>query len=181
MKAKLLTIRFLLVITSVIMLISCEEELKPGCTNPDSVNYNSEANMDDGTCQYPRDIFIGAYTGTSLCTPVYPFGSDDFQFSITKNSDDPNIVDVRFSKLYGVEWTATVDKSTLVFNYSITRENPLICNVEHTTKGTMTLKATATLYEGNRLLSFSDFTYTVFDEMGIMVCRHSCTIDATKN
>ncbi len=38
-----------------------------GCTNPDALNYNPDANVDDGSCDCNREMFYGTYNVTSIC------------------------------------------------------------------------------------------------------------------
>ena len=39
---------------------ACNPRPRPGCTDPDSINYNPEATLDDGSCEYqPEDDPIG--------------------------------------------------------------------------------------------------------------------------
>ena len=37
----------------------------PGCTDPQSETFNSAATLDDGSCAYARDKFIGMYSVSS--------------------------------------------------------------------------------------------------------------------
>lgn len=45
---------------------SCRDNAVPkevrGCKDISSLNYNAEATIDDGTCQYPADMLVGNYT-----------------------------------------------------------------------------------------------------------------------
>ena len=45
------TLLTMLLVTIAIFTSSCEKEIG-GCMDPASVNYNPEATMDDGSCQY---------------------------------------------------------------------------------------------------------------------------------
>lgn len=55
----------LLVLLCSFVLLSCT---KKGCTDPDSVNYNAEAKLDDGTCRYESlaTFYIGQGAYDSL-------------------------------------------------------------------------------------------------------------------
>ena len=52
---KLTTILIIICIT----ICSCQ---KKGCTDPNAINYNSQANKDDGGCEYIQEDFL--LTGT---------------------------------------------------------------------------------------------------------------------
>jgi len=63
---KVLTFCFLLFLTvSLISFYSCE---KPGCIDPDSINYDPDATTDDGSCQYEGNavIWYGSATAQEL-------------------------------------------------------------------------------------------------------------------
>lgn len=46
---------FILLSVILISFSSCQEE---GCTDPNAINYNSEANKEDGTCDYEKQLTI---------------------------------------------------------------------------------------------------------------------------
>jgi hypothetical protein len=49
-----------------ILISGCKKEVE-GCTDKDGENYNAEATLDNGSCTYARDKFIGSYTGKLEC------------------------------------------------------------------------------------------------------------------
>lgn len=46
---------------------SCKEDLVKGCTNPDASNYSSAAEIDNNTCEFDRDKFLGGWIGRKDC------------------------------------------------------------------------------------------------------------------
>jgi hypothetical protein len=54
-----------LVFAIAVLVMSCKKE---GCTDSTAANYNQDAKVDDGTCAYQRDGFIGTYVVSETCT-----------------------------------------------------------------------------------------------------------------
>lgn len=46
---------------------SCKKNNTKGCTDPQATNYSSDADEDNGTCEYERDKFLGSWTGNKTC------------------------------------------------------------------------------------------------------------------
>ncbi|MEX1189943.1 MAG: hypothetical protein WED33_11845 [Bacteroidia bacterium] len=46
---------------------SCKKDTTKGCTNTNAINYSSEANEDDGSCEFERDKFLGIWNGQKDC------------------------------------------------------------------------------------------------------------------
>ena len=48
-----------------VLFSSCsEKEIKQGCTSSESINYDSEAEEDDGSCVFPADKLLGTWNAT---------------------------------------------------------------------------------------------------------------------
>ncbi|MEM7370286.1 MAG: hypothetical protein AAF587_16885 [Bacteroidota bacterium] len=174
---KLLFLSFLALGMS-ISLFSCREV--PGCTDEVALNYSPDANLDDGTCSYERDMFLGTYSGTSVCTQPGFWNSNDFQFTINEDPDDGTKVRLAFPfnmSSKPVIFTATVDGNTLLFDDRTNEPDDLpLCGVENPP---MILKGTASL-NGNQF-SFPDFKFHVEGEDNQAVCPVDCMISAEKD
>ena len=89
--------RTFLVLLQVLIIFSCEDDKDSnstnnnggngengtvyGCTDPDATNYNSEATVDDGSCEYSPANVIGSETGMS-----YNQGSESASMSYRLNN-----------------------------------------------------------------------------------------------
>ena len=47
-----------------------EDEPIRGCTDPNSINFNSQATVDDQTCEYLIDLYQGPYTSEETITVI---------------------------------------------------------------------------------------------------------------
>ena len=65
-------------------IFNCNTE---GCTDPDAINYNEEAETDDGSCEYSPDAFPGAGFNGTICYNGEPSNS----WNITVYNPDTGI------------------------------------------------------------------------------------------
>ena len=69
-----------------------------GCTGPDNCNYNPIANVDDGSCTYPTEIYLDCYgncisdsDGDGICDEIELYGCTDpnaSNYNINVSDDD---------------------------------------------------------------------------------------------
>jgi len=66
----------------ILSLSACKKE---GCTNMDAINYDKEANNDDGSCNYQAMNFAGTYnvTGTKVDLTFEDTTIQNYQFIIS--------------------------------------------------------------------------------------------------
>lgn len=70
-----------------LLSLSCKKE-KKGCTDDEAINFNAEANDDDGTCTYERDVYLGVYDAVKTCGI---FSSDSgMVFQISRSEEAAN-------------------------------------------------------------------------------------------
>jgi len=80
----------LLVLLSVFTLTfsSCKKE--PGCMDPNSLTYNAEAQVDDGTCVYAFNLAQGQWNITPECDEISILGQ-----TISMDDQLPDSIDVQ--------------------------------------------------------------------------------------
>lgn len=105
----------LLTVIASVGLLSCK---KKGCTDPNAVNYSSEAKKDDGSCQYiPIITIIGQSTVTVTLGSTYTdegataANKDGSPVTVTIDDSDVNTSEVG---TYEVTFTATNEYGTSV-------------------------------------------------------------------
>jgi len=95
-------------IALVLFTAACRDE--EGCTDPYAINYNSDAEISDGSCFYPRDYFLGNYDVFELC------GDGEYGFDFWINPDPGNFNWVRINNFgdFGIEVIAEVNGDVLL-------------------------------------------------------------------
>lgn len=72
-------------ICNLLVISSCRKD-KNGCTDQDAINFDAEADSNDGTCSYIRDKYVGNYEGFKICQ-IYTSDSA-FVFSISPSIEN---------------------------------------------------------------------------------------------
>ena len=92
---------------AITLITSCK---KPGCIDPAAVNYDEEADSNDGSCVYDRDKFIGTYEMYQECSP------DDFPSKTVEIKTGGAMNQVQITGWFdGFSITAEVDGNEISF------------------------------------------------------------------
>jgi hypothetical protein len=154
-------------------------------------NYNANAQVDDGTCDYARDKFLGLYLGTKTCDPD-GWNRGDFQFIISRFDQDVTKVEITYSDdAYNpslaestyhspseYKWIGTIDGNTLRIGEQVVGcASQFMCD-KHCFTATLELAAIAIL-EGNQL-RFSKFDFSLRDAQNQVACKFRCDVLLTR-
>ena len=98
--------------TILLIFTSCTKE--PGCMDPNSMTYNSEAQKDDGSCIYAYDIAQGIWNITPNCEEIDILGqtislNDQLPESIEVQGEENNVL---FIDIDGTVVSGEIDYST---------------------------------------------------------------------
>ena len=109
-KKSILSFAGLFFLSLSLTFISCNK--KAGCTDPNSENFDDQAEVDDASCVSPRKKYVGQYNSNETCniTPAQNF------YSEVREAND-NLTDIliyNFANLYEFPVRATISQSTFV-------------------------------------------------------------------
>jgi len=75
-------------VSALVCLTACKKKIK-GCTDPNALNYNPEAEESDGNCQYATDTTIlFSVTDNGSTTTVEGFTNGNFAIKISRNINE---------------------------------------------------------------------------------------------
>jgi len=128
---------------------SCKKDKRiEGCTDPNSTNYNPDANVNDGSCAYEVDQFCGTWTLTDTIYDQTTAQDTVITHGISITRTGWNTVDI--SVLGGPDCMATIKATgdNNILTISAQDNDEFFCSNSATVSGTATLT-------GNTL----DFSY----------------------
>ncbi|MBT8190515.1 MAG: hypothetical protein HKN67_04740 [Saprospiraceae bacterium] len=141
----------------VMSIQSCGDDDVEGCTDPQSTNYNADATIDDGSCAYERDAFIGEYLSVFACPMTLAFVSNDsLIIKIDPSLDEANKTEVILNiPISGVDVSlrGTVANGTLTISDEL--KDVVIPNVPFigTIMGDVIGEGSATMSNNNNTLN----------------------------
>lgn len=103
-----------------LLTFACEkEEMKSGCTDPDAINFSSEATVDDGSCMLLRDQYVGTFNiMTSNCSKTDFW--ENISIDIEAHPDNSTGVLLKINgftpKLIPIELFAEVNENEIILS-----------------------------------------------------------------
>ncbi len=80
-------IRLFILLFAILIWVSCAEETQSGCTNCSAVNFDDDANEDDGSCILMNTNRLGYYAVIdSTMDWVFEWWYDEYNISIVRDS-----------------------------------------------------------------------------------------------
>lgn len=152
---------------------SCAEDIE-GCTDPASDSFNSEATVDDGTCRFLRDDYVGIYGGF-LDGDDDRFDMRDFQVQIGKSAQGNNIVSIGFPCCPKVKYKAIVSQNKIEIDDMVAVENFPGCDGINAYDGTpfdgYVRWAGDWIIDDNLNISFTNMLEQYIEEEGQIICN----------
>ena len=78
-------------------ITSCNKDIE-GCMDSESSNFNPDANVDSGLCEFARDNFIGTFIGDLRCQAPLP-NTEGFTITISEGLSDNSEVEISFENV----------------------------------------------------------------------------------
>lgn len=92
--SKSITLILLSAFLITLTISSCNKDIE-GCMDSEAANFNPDANVDSGVCEFARDKFLGTFIGDLTCQAPLP-NSDGFQITISEGLTDNSEVEISF-------------------------------------------------------------------------------------
>jgi len=114
----------LLLVIAATLVSSCKKDKVKGCLDASAINYDANAEEDNGNCTFERDKFLGSWSGLLANTnnPGIPDTIYNFPFSIVINPNSKNDVIINDFPVSGAPSSAFVN-STNRFSLVIPKQN----------------------------------------------------------
>ncbi len=102
---------------SLVTFNSCSDDEVTGCTDANAENFNAEAVMDDGTCVYARDKFLGDFFGSITCAgALASINTDSLTFTVAPGlgtNVSETLITLTSGAVAGATFTSTVSGNNL--------------------------------------------------------------------
>jgi hypothetical protein len=163
---------------SAMFIQSCGEDDIEGCMDAAAENYNAEATVDNGTCEFARDKFLGSYIGSLTCPGLLGglINSDALPFTITEGlGSDVAEVLINLQGTIPVTFSGTASGNSVAIS-------TLLEGLPIDLDGDLNPESVSLQVGGNFSITGSDLTGTVSIQVvaPIMLPTEDCAITGTK-
>jgi len=109
--------KLLIIFLIVPFLFSCKEKEKEGCTDPNSLNYDADAEKDDGSCEYRKITFYvknDSYFGIPITSVDVSVNGINIGAATTAYPDGPGNCNATGTAIYEFHNSESVDWNSVV-------------------------------------------------------------------
>ena len=156
---------FFLVTLAISMMFSqsCKKDRVKGCTNSEAINYAESANLEDGSCEFARDKFLGTWSGTKLCSANPLDSTTSIQvIAIANNFRSITITNFPFD---GISVTANVNSSDL--NKIIIPDQPINNDLD-----VFNISGEGQVYESDFVINYLRVSGGLIDTCGLGLTKN---------
>jgi hypothetical protein len=107
--------KLLIIVLFVPFLFACKQ--KEGCMDQNSLNYDADAEKDDGSCEYRKVIFYlknGSYGGVQITSVDVTVNGTNIGTATTVYSDGPGSCNAAGSAIYEFHNNESIDWNSVV-------------------------------------------------------------------
>ena len=114
-------IKFIILLYAILIWAGCSEESLRGCTNCNAVNFDDEANEDDGSCIFLNTNRLGEYAvRDSTMDWVFTWWHDEYNISIIRDSCNSIGIDINnYANVSSLDVSADIIGDSILIPYQV--------------------------------------------------------------
>ena len=149
-------------------LISCAKEV-PGCTDSNSQNFDSEANIDDGSCLFLRDQYTGNFIGAIDATDD-KYDDSEFGIRISPDVDNTSQVVISFACCPSIKFSGIASESMIKVDSKVVVTGFPGCNGTTPFNGFVEWKVDFRFRDNNNSFEFDNLVERYLDQNRSVIC-----------